>query len=305
MISNFTPCRKILHNDRLYLMTKSTDNETIPNQMSYYRELSKIDKFQVNIPSDLKLHSTHCLSMDASSFCQETDSEKTISKVLALMNKMSSVSAKNFDTQPKPNTRQIYLDKMKNFMDIHQKDSAPYKEWIINGKIYSDLFNTKLYMDLIEVIISKMNGYSPKVTHGNFSLDNLQKVGNNLIIINPRASFGNGPSVLGDPRCDIAKMKFYISDIVNILRNERFIITRNESNIFDYQLLSSSASNKLLNVINAYIEENFDPIDISIFEGCLHILLMNYFKDKISRKILYARAIEILVPAIEKYFSVF
>lgn len=305
MTSNFTPCRKILHNDRLYLMTSPTDTETIPNQMSYYKELSKIEKFQVNIPSDLKIHSIHCLSMDASSFCQETDSEKTISKVLALMNKMSSVSAKNFNNQPKPDTRQIYLNKMKHFMETHQKDSAPYTEWIINGKVYTDLFNTKLYIDLIEIIVTKMNEYTPKIMHGNFSLDNLQKVGSNLIMINPRASFGNGPSVLGDPRCDIAKMKFYISDIVNILKKERFIVTRNESNIFDFQLLSSANTSKLLSIINTYIEENFDPIDISIFEGCMYILLMNHFNDKICRKILYARALEILVPTVEKYFSIF
>lgn len=305
MIQNFTPCRKVFHNERLYLMTSMSDSETIPNQMSYYRELSKIEKFQVNIPSDLKLHNNHCLSMDASSFCQETDLDKTISKVLALMNKMGSVSARNFNTQPKPDTRQIYLNKMRQIITIHQKDSAPYEEWIINGKVYKDLFNTKLYLDLLEIIITKMNDYMPKITHGNFSLDNLQKVGNNLVMINPRASFGNGPSILGDPRCDIAKLRFYISDIVNILNNNRFITTRNESNIFDYQLLFPSSSEKALGVIDDYIKKNFDPTDIDIFEGCLYILLMEFFKEKVHKKILYARALEILVPAIEKYFAVF
>ena len=304
MTPNFTPCRKVIHNDRLYLMTGLNDDVTIPSQMVYYEELSKIDKLNPNIPKDLKIHNNHCLSMDASSFSEE-ESEKKVTKALALMNKMGSVSIKTLTNQPKPDTRQIYLAKMKQFMDNHRKVALPYKEWVINGVVYEDLFNTKLYMDLLEIIVTKMNQYSPRVMHGNFSLDNIEKVNNNLVIINPRASFGNGPSLLGDQRCDIAKMRFYLSDIVNILQNDRYIIINSEANRFDYSLLTSPSSERMLKVVDVYIEEHFDPLEIRIFEGCLHILIMEYFKDRTHKKILYARALELLVPSIEKYFSVF
>lgn len=304
MTFNFTPCKKVIHNDRLYIMTSLNDDVTIPSQMIYYEELSKIDKLNPNIPKDLRIHNNHCLSMDASSFSEE-DSEKKVIKALALMNKMGSVSIVTLTSQPKPDTRQIYLAKMKHFMDVHRKVALPYKEWVINGTVYKDLFNTKLYMDLLEIIVTKMNQYSPRVMHGNFSLDNIERVNNNLVIINPRASFGNGPSLLGDPRCDIAKMKFYLSDIGNLLQNDRYIISNNEANRFDYNLLSSPSSERMIKVVDKYIEKHFDPLEIKIFEGCLHILIMEYFKNKIHKKILYAKALELLVPSIEKYFSVF
>ena len=262
MTPNFTPCRKVIHNERLYLMTGLNDTDTIPNQMMYYEELSKIDKLSYNIPKDLKMHNEHCLSMDASSFSEDDseNSERKVSKALALMNKMGSVSIKNLASQPKPDTRQVYLAKMKQFMDDHRRVALPYKEWIINGVLYEDLFNTKLYMDLLEIIVTKMNQYSPRIMHGNFSLDNIEKVNNNLVIINPRANFGNG---------------------------------------------HSPSSERMLKMVDEYIEEHFDPLDIRIFEGCLHILIMKYFNKKEHKKILYARALEFIVPSIEKYFSVF
>lgn len=307
MTPNFTPCRKVIHNERLYLMTGLNDTDTIPNQMMYYEELSKIDKLSYNVPKDLKMHNEHCLSMDASSFSEDDseNSERKVSKALALMNKMGSVSIKNLASQPKPDTRQVYLAKMKQFMDDHRRVALPYKEWIINGVVYEDLFNTKLYMDLLEIIVTKMNQYSPRIMHGNFSLDNIEKVNNNLVIINPRANFGNGPSLLGDQRCDIAKMRFYLSDIVNILQNERYLITNSEENKFDYSLLTSPSSERILKMVDEYIEEHFDPLEIRIFEGCLHILIMKYFNKNEHKKILYARALELIVPSIEKYFSVF
>lgn len=304
MTQDFTPCRKVVHNNRLYLMTGLNDSVTIPSQMVYYEELSKIEKFSPNIPNDLRMHNNHCLSMDASSFLEDT-SEKKLAKALALMNKMESVSVKSLSSQPKPDTRQVYLAKMKQFMDNHKKVALPYKEWIINGIIYEDIFNTKLYLDLLEIIIIKMNNYSPKVMHGNFSLDNIEKVDNNLVIINPRASFGNGPSLLGDPRCDIAKMRLSLSDIVNLLQNNRYIITENEANRFNYKLLSSPSSERMIKIVDKYIEEHFDPLEIRIFEGCLLILMMEHFNNKIHKKILYAKALELLVPSVEKYFSVF
>ena len=100
-------------------------------------------------------------------------------------------------------------------------------------------------------------------------------------------------------------MRFYLSDIVNILQNERYLIISSEENKFDYSLLTSPSSERMLKMVDEYIEEHFDSLEIRIFEGCLHILIMKYFNKKEHKKILYARALELIVPSIEKYFSVF
>ena len=286
---------KKIHDGRMFIMCD--DYVTIPNQIRYYKELSHIDKYKSNIPKDIIGHNDHCLSFNAENleFSYDTlDIQKVINKSLALINKFRSCKVSEVVKQPQPDLEKAYYDFMKGMIIDNKNHSKPYKTWIVNGETLIDLFNTKMYMNLLKVIKERLNNYKPVVSHGNMYLDNLANQDNNLIIINPKTDFGNGVSVLGDPRCDIAKMRIYASNVMKSIVENRFSVIENHDNVYSYTIYSDVYFNNMLKYLDDKLKVyDIDFYEILLFQASLYTAYIGKMKSADQKKILYFEALKI------------
>ena len=286
---------KKIHDGRMFIMCD--DYVTIPNQIRYYKELSYIDKYKSNIPKDIIEHNDHCLSFNAENleFSYDTlDIQKVINKSLALINKFRSCKVSEVVKQPQPDLEKAYYDFMKGMIIDNKNHSKPYKTWIVNGETLIDLFNTKMYIDLLKVIKERLNNYKPVVSHGNMYLDNLANQDNNLIIINPKTDFGNGVSVLGDPRCDITKMRIYASNVMKSIVENRFSVIENHDNVYSYTIYSDVYFNNMLKYLDDKLKlYDIDFYEILLFQASLYTAYIGKMKSADQKKILYFEALKI------------
>lgn len=287
---------KKIHDGRMFIMCD--DYVTIPSQMKYYEELSHIDRYKQNIPRDIIGHNEHCLSFDIKGLefvGTSDDIPKTINKSLALINKFRSCKVSEMAKQPQPDLDKIYYEFMKNMILLNKHHSKPYKTWIVNDEILIDLFNTKMYMDLLNIIKSRLNNYKPVISHGNMYLDNLANQDNNFIIINPKADFGNGISILGDPRCDIAKIRIYASNIVKSIIENKFSVIKNHDNVYSYIIFQDPYFDHMLEYLDSKLKSyDIDFNEILIFQASLYVTFMEKLKSADQKKILYFEALKIL-----------
>ena len=151
-----------------------------------------------------------------------------------------------------------------------------------------------------------MEDFTPCIVHGNFYFENVVRSKNNLIIINPRSSFGNGPSILGDPRCDLTKIKVSTRGVLNCIDKGAFLVYRCEGNSIDYDILGTWDRDIPLQLINKYAESSgINPLELDLFEGSIYLLAMGLFKEVLKKRLIYMEALKLLVPALEKFSSVF
>ena len=151
-----------------------------------------------------------------------------------------------------------------------------------------------------------MEDFTPCIVHGNFYFENAVRSKNNLIIINPRSSFGNGPSILGDPRCDLTKIKVSTRGVLNCIDKGAFLVYRCVDNSIDYDILGAWDRDIPLQLINKYAESSgINPLELDLFEGSIYLLAMGLFKEVLKKRLIYMEALKLLVPALEKFSSVF
>ena len=185
------------------------------DQISYYNQLKKISSLSSNVPEKISTEDDDILIKITPDKPQTLISSLT--KIIALLNKFKAVPLKKLQGQRLPNSIALYERAFDSIVKENEKVALPYKSWNINGTRYEDLFNTSLYYKAVDIIYHLMEDFTPGIVHGNFYFENVVRSKNNLIIINPRSSFGNGPSILGDPRCDLTKIKVCISGALNCI----------------------------------------------------------------------------------------
>ena len=204
------------------------------------------------------------------------------------------------------NSIALYEKAFDSIVKENEKVALPYKSWNINGTRYTDLFNTSLYYKAVDIIYHLMEDFTPSIVHGNFYFENVVRSKNNLIIINPRSSFGNGPSILGDPRCDLTKIKVSTRGVLNCIDRGAFLVYRCEGNSIDYDILGTYDRDIPLQLVNKYAESTgIDPLELDLFEGSIYLLAMGLFKEVLKKRLIYMEALKLLVPALEKFSSVF
>lgn len=294
---------KKIHDGRMFIMCN--DYVTIPNQMKYYEELSRLDRYRQNIPKDLIGHNKHCLSFNIEGLefaGTSVDISKTINKSLALINKFRSCKVSEMVKQPQPDLDKTYYEFMKDMILSNKHHSKPYKTWVVNDEILVDLFNTKMYMDLLSVIKSRLNNYKPVISHGNMYLDNLANQDNNLIIINPKADFGNGISILGDPRCDIAKIRIYASNVIKSIIENKFSVIENHDNVYSYIIFQDPYFDRMIEYLDSKLElYDIDFNEVLIFQASLYITFLNKMKSSDQKKILYFEALKIFNKILDNF----
>ena len=274
------------------------------DQISYYNQLKKIPSLSSNVPEEVSTEGGDILIKVVPDKPQTLMS--SITKIIALLNKFRAVPLKKLQGQRLPNSIALYEKAFDSIVKENEKVALPYKSWNINGASYADLFNTSLYYKAVDIIYHLMEDFTPSIVHGNFYFENVVRSKNNLIIINPRSSFGNGPSILGDPRCDLTKIKVSTRGILNYIDKGAFLVYRCEGNSIDYDILGVYDRDIPLQLINKYAESTgIDPLELDLFEGSIYLLAMGLFKEVLKKRLIYMEALKLLVPALEKFSSVF
>ena len=274
------------------------------DQISYYNQLKKIPNLSSNVPEKVSTEGDDILIKIAPDKPQTLMS--SITKIIALLNKFKAVPLKKLQGQRLPNSIALYEKAFDSIIKENEKVALPYKSWNINGTNYTDLFNTSLYYKAVDIIYHLMEDFAPSIVHGNFYFENVVRSKNNLIIINPRSSFGNGPSILGDPRCDLTKIKVSTRGVLNCIDRGAFLVYRCEGNSIDYDILGAYDRDIPLQLINKYAESTgIDPLELDLFEGSIYLLAMGLFKEVLKKRLIYMEALKLLVPALEKFSSVF
>ena len=274
------------------------------DQISYYNQLKKISSLSSNVPEKVSTEADDILIKITPDKPQTLISSLT--KIIALLNKFKAVPLKKLQGQRLPNSIALYERAFDSIVKENEKVALPYKSWNINGTRYADLFNTSLYYKAVDIIYHLMEDFTPCIVHGNFYFENVVRSKNNLIIINPRSSFGNGPSILGDPRCDLTKIKVSTRGVLNCIDKGAFLVYRCEGNSIDYDILGVWDRDIPLQLINKYAESSgINPLELDLFEGSIYLLAMGLFKEVLKKRLIYMEALKLLVPALEKFSSVF
>ena len=274
------------------------------DQISYYNQLKKIPSLSSNVPEEVSTEGGDILIKVVPDKPQTLMS--SITKIIALLNKFRAVPLKKLQGQRLPNSIALYEKAFDSIVKENEKVALPYKSWNINGTSYADLFNTSLYYKAVDIIYHLMEDFTPSIVHGNFYFENVVRSKNNLIIINPRSSFGNGPSILGDPRCDFTKIKVSTRGVLSCIDKGAFLVYRCEGNSIDYDILGAYDRDIPLQLINKYAESTgIDPLELDLFEGSIYLLAMGLFKEVLKKRLIYMEALKLLVPALEKFSSVF
>ena len=274
------------------------------DQISYYNQLKKISSLSSNVPEKVSTEGDDILIKITPDKPQTLISSLT--KIIALLNKFKAVPLKKLQGQRLPNSIALYERAFDSIVKENEKVALPYKSWNINGTRYTDLFNTSLYYKAVDIIYHLMEDFTPCIVHGNFYFENVVRSKNNLIIINPRSSFGNGPSILGDPRCDLTKIKVSTRGVLNCIDKGAFLVYRCVDNSIDYDILGAWDRDIPLQLINKYAESSgINPLELDLFEGSIYLLAMSLFKEVLKKRLIYMEALKLLVPALEKFSSVF
>ena len=246
------------------------------DQISYYNQLKKIPSLSSNVPEEVSTEGGDILIKVVPDKPQTLMS--SITKIIALLNKFRAVPLKKLQGQRLPNSIALYEKAFDSIVKENEKVALPYKSWNINGTSYADLFNTSLYYKAVDIIYHLMEDFTPSIVHGNFYFENVVRSKNNLIIINPRSSFGNGPSILGDPRCDLTKIKVSTRGVLSCIDKGAFLVYRCEGNSIDYDILGTYDRDIPLQLINKYAESTgIDPLELDLFEGSIYLLAMGLF----------------------------
>ena len=274
------------------------------DQISYYNQLKKIPSLSSNVPEEVSTEGGDILIKVVPDKPQTLMS--SITKIIALLNKFRAVPLKKLQGQRLPNSIALYEKAFDSIVKENEKVALPYKSWNINGTSYADLFNTSLYYKAVDIIYHLMEDFTPSIVHGNFYFENVVRSKNNLIIINPRSNFGNGPSILGDPRCDLTKIKVSTRGVLSCIDKGAFLVYRCEGNSIDYDILGTYDRDIPLQLVNKYAESTgIDPLELDLFEGSIYLLAMGLFKEFLKKRLIYMEALKLLVPALEKFSSVF
>ena len=253
------------------------------DQISYYNQLKKIPSLSSNVPEEVSTEGGDILIKVVPDKPQTLMS--SITKIIALLNKFRAVPLKKLQGQRLPNSIALYEKAFDSIVKENEKVALPYKNWNINGTSYTDLFNTSLYYKAVDIIYHLMEDFTPSIVHGNFYFENVVRSKNNLIIINPRSSFGNGPSILGDPRCDLTKIKVSTRGVLSCIDKGAFLVYRCEGNSIDYDILGAYDRDIPLQLINKYAESaGIDPLELDLFEGSIYLLAMGLFKEFLKKR---------------------
>lgn len=195
----------------------------------------------------------------------------------------------------------LYLEKTKERLKDLQNQNIYWSKKLdndfeyINGKKYKGV---ALLISGIESFCNKLsqNGIFT-VIHGDYCFSNILFDSNNYVfkLIDPRGRLNGDPTIFGDPRYDIAKLRHSIVGLYDFIVQDMFKLEESEKG-FNYKILTSADYEVLEEIFDKLAQKNgFDSKEIKFIEGLLFLSMIPLHKDNFLRqKMFYIKALELL-----------
>lgn len=162
------------------------------------------------------------------------------------------------------------------------------KEIFLNGE------RIRGFPEVKDKLLKKLQGiatapYPASVIHGDFCFSNIlfNKEKKTFRFVDPRGSFGEGFSIYGDPRYDIAKLRHSFVGLYDFIIADKFLLRESKDVFFSFNL-------KILTVYNlSDLESFFDKLvmsygfnvnDIKVIEATLFLSMIPLHKEKESHQ---------------------
>lgn len=200
----------------------------------------------------------------------------------------------------------LYFDKTKE--RLHElRNQNSYWEKVLDREF--EYINGKKYRG-IAVLKSEIEKYSQKLStngietiiHGDYCFSNILFDSNNYVfkLIDPRGRLNSGPTIYGDTRYDIAKLRHSVVGLYDFIVHGLFKLNETADG-YEYEIISPSDYSILEKIFDKYTELNgFNAEEIKFIEGLLFLSMIPLHKDNLERqKVFYLRAIEVLNETIK------
>lgn len=170
----------------------------------------------------------------------------------------------------------------------------------INGRKHRGIATLKAGIEYYAQKLSQ-NG-TETIIHGDYCFSNILFDSSNYIfkLIDPRGRLNAEPTIFGDPRYDIAKLRHSIVGLYDFIVQGLFKL-KETKNGFEYKIVSCSDYSILEEVFNKHAQlHNYNPQEIKFIEGLLFLSMIPMHKENFNRqKIFYLKAVEILNDTIK------
>ncbi len=201
----------------------------------------------------------------------------------------------------------LYFDKTKErLQDLRNQNHYWIKKLdnefeYINGKQYKGIATL---ISGIEDVCNKLSQNGTfTVIHGDYCFSNILFDSNNYVfkLIDPRGRLNGEPTIFGDPRYDIAKLRHSVVGLYDFIVQDMFKIEETESR-FNYKILSSADYDVLGKIFDKLVQDNgFDNEEIKFIEGLLFLSMIPLHKDNVQRqKMFYIKALELLNETVKQ-----
>lgn len=195
----------------------------------------------------------------------------------------------------------LYWEKTKNRVD-ELKETNPY--WAKLSKKNVEIINNQTYKgigflsDEIEKFAKTISKNAKQtIIHGDYCFSNILFDSSNYIfkLIDPRGRLNEGPTIFGDPRYDIAKLRHSVVGLYDFIVQGMFKINRTEKG-FEYKILTTRDYSVLEDIFDNYIKEyGYNQKEIEFIEGLLFLSMIPLHVDNFDRQqMFYVRAVELL-----------
>ena len=226
-----------------------------------------------------------------------------IKKLFSLHKKLEQYKA----AENKNSLLYLYRDKTLDRINELKEQSDYWKQLFARTQVNISGVNYKgidYLIDDIKFFAERLaqNG-SISVMHGDYCFSNILFDSSNYTfkLIDPRGRLNNEPTIYGDARYDIAKLRHSICGLYDFIVQDLFKL-KEKNNSFEYKILTSKDYSILENVFDNYaVKNNFNPLEIQFIEGLLFLSMIPLHKDNIERqKVFYLKAVQLLNNVLNK-----
>ncbi len=208
----------------------------------------------------------------------------------------------NYKTKPDFDAlKWLYYDKTKERLGDLRKQNSYWNKVLdrefeyINGEKYRGVASLKNGIDIYVQELCETG--KETIIHGDYCFSNILFDSSNYCfkLIDPRGRLNKEPTIYGDPRYDIAKLRHSIAGLYDFIVHGLFKLNESKTG-FEYEIKTSADYSMLERIFDKYAALNgYNPQEIKFIEGLLFLSMIPLHKDNFSRqKVFYLRAIELL-----------
>jgi hypothetical protein len=215
------------------IIKKSSSTERIRDEIMYYVAMQARDDMPPIFPRLLKYDVTndpYWMTLERYHYLNAFDGRNDPEFSVTFWNVLGDILT-HFQSikDPTPTTfgKEMYIDKKINeytkFAQIPRfTNLCLSSSVIVNGTLYQNF--KELFPFISRYIEGNLLTYTSTIIHGDLCFSNILWSGSIMRLIDPRGSFGGGPSIYGDPRYDLAKLYHSVEGRYEYLINNAFTV---------------------------------------------------------------------------------